>query len=161
MKLYCPSCYEMNEWGSRSCARCGAPLRGPEGETYARRLIWALRHPEPSTALRAAVLLGKLATPEAIEPLTEVLCAPGPDPYVKAAAARSLGRIGGGKARAALVRTLEHGPVPARLAAVEALEALGPDESAAGALRRAWEKDGSSRVRRMARETLDGWQVRA
>lgn len=159
MKLYCPGCYEINEWGSETCARCGAPLRGPEGETYVQRLVWALRHPEPSTALRAATILGKLGAPKAAEPLAEVLEDPASDPYVRAAAAVSLGRIGNEKPRSALIRALEHGPVSVRLAAAEALGALGPNERVADALRRASERDRSSRVREAARETLAGWQA--
>jgi HEAT repeat protein len=124
-------------------------------------MIWALRHPEPSTALRAATILGKLKAQEAAEPLAETLEDRAMDPYVRAAAAVSVGQIGSEKVRTALVRTLEHGPVSVRLAAAEALGALGPNESTADALRRASEEDGSSRVREVAKEMLAGWRDRA
>lgn len=155
MKLYCPNCYETNAWGEETCARCGASLRGPEGETYVGRLIWALRHPEPSTALRAATILGKLRAPEAEGPLAEVLEDPATDPYLGAAAARSLGRIGGHRAGESLVRALKHGPVSVRFAAIEALAALGPDDEIAGVLRRASEEDRSAGVREAARRALE------
>ncbi|MEW6637862.1 MAG: HEAT repeat domain-containing protein [Actinomycetota bacterium] len=162
MKLYCPACYEVNDWGRETCVRCGAPLRGPEGETYAQKLIWALRHREPSTALRAATILGDLRATEAVDALTEVLRGPGFDPYVAAAAARSLGEIGDGRCRSALTRVLrEEGPVQVRLAAVEALEALGPDEDAARALRAASARDRSERVRESAGKVLSAWRQRA
>lgn len=160
MKLYCPECYGINEWGSETCVRCGASLRGPEGETYVQRLIWALRHPESSTALRAATILGKLEPPEAEKPLAKVLDEPATDPYVGAAAARSLGRIGGERARETLMRALERGSVPVRFAAVEALGVLGPENGAEDALRRTTQHDRSPGVREESREVLGAWRQR-
>ncbi len=160
MKLYCPNCYEINEWGSETCVRCEAALRSPEGETYVQRLIWALRHPESSTALRAATILGKLNAPEAEEPLARALEDPATDPYVGAAAARSLGRIGGERARETLMRALENGPVSVRLAAVEALGVLGPENGTADALRRTAEHDRSPGVREESRKALGTWRNR-
>lgn len=155
MNLYCPKCWGINDWGRETCAHCGAPLRGPEGETYAQKLIWALHHREATTALRAATLLGKLRAAEATYALAGVLREPATDPYVGAAAARSLGAIGDERARTVLIEALGRGPVSVRLAAVEALAALGPEEDTARALRRALE-DRSANVSAAAREILEG-----
>lgn len=156
MNHYCPRCRELNEWGRQVCERCGAPLRGRDGETYAQKLIWALRHPEAATALRAAVLLGEKRVSEATGPLLNVLNAPGRDPYLGAAAARALGAVGDPAARTALIETLERGPVPVRLAAVQALEALGAEEEVVRALHRA-SQDRSANVREEASRVLKRW----
>lgn len=160
MKLYCPKCWEMNDWGNLTCVHCGASLHGPDGETYVQKLIWALHHPEATTALRAATILGDLKAKEATDVLAEVLSDPGTDPYVEAAAARSLGSIGDPRSRETLIGVLERGPLPARLAAVEALEALGHEEEAAQALRKASE-DRSPNLSATAGRVLDGWNDRA
>jgi HEAT repeat protein len=156
IKLYCPKCWETNEWGAQRCARCGASLHSPEGETYVQKLIWALHHKEATTALRAATILGDLRASKATVALAEVLGNPSTDPYLGAAAARSLGSIGDPRSRETLIDVLEHAPLPVRLAAVEALEALGPEEEAAQALRRA-SQDKSPNVSADARRVLEGW----
>lgn len=160
MNHYCPRCREINAWGSRLCEKCGAPLQGRDGETYAEKLIWALRHPEAATALRAATLLGEKKVSEATGPLLDVLNAPGRDPYLGAAAARALGAVGDPAARTALIGALERGPVPIRLAAVEALETLGPEEEVVRALRIA-SRDRSANVREEASRVLKRWSGEA
>ncbi len=156
MNLYCPRCWGINEWGGEVCDRCGAPMRGPEEETYMQKLIWALHHPEAATALRAATILGDLRAPEATDTLIEVLDASAKDPYLGAAAARGLGTIGDPESRTALITALACGPVAVRLAAVEALEKLGPNEKSVEALRRAME-DRSERVGDSATQVLAAW----
>lgn len=160
MNLYCPQCWEINGWGSRVCERCGAPLRGSEGETYAEKLIWALRHPQAATALRAATILGHLKAREATHALLDVLNAPGTDPYLRGAVARALGAVGDPAVRTALVGALEQGPVMVRLAAVEALDALGPEEEAARALGKAARGE-SPNVREEASRVLERWACKA
>ena len=156
MKFYCPKCWEINEWERKTCARCGAPLRGHEGETYVQKLIWALNHQEATTALRAATILGDLRAPEAEGALVEVLGNPEMDPYLRAAAARSLGSIGDERTRRVLIEALEHGPLPVRLAAIESIQALGPREEAVWVLRQA-SKDKSPNVSEAAGKVLDEW----
>lgn len=156
MKLYCPKCREVNDWGRTVCTSCGASLRGPEGETYVDKLIWALYHPEAANALRAATILGELKAAEAVEGLQGVLGKADADPYVKSAAVRALGDIGDERARRTVIEALEHAPISVRLAAVEALEALGPNEEAARALQRVCE-DRSLNLRESAGETLSRW----
>jgi HEAT repeat protein len=157
MKLYCPECREINDQGRKTCVYCGSPLHGPEGETYVEKLVWALDHPEPGTALRVATILGDLKAREATEPLTKLLKNPGKDPYLRAAAARSLGAIGDPDSRAALIEALGSGPIQVRLAAVDALERLGPDEAAVRALSKA-ATDRSYNLSRAARKAWDRLQ---
>lgn len=156
MQLYCPTCREMNDWGSETCTHCGAPLRGPEGETYVEKLIWALHHRDASTALRAATILGDLRAREATGALEEVLSEPETDPYLGAAAARGLGAIGDEGSLGVLVEALERGPLPVRLAAVEALEDMGPREEAVRALQQA-SRDGSLSVSEASKKVMDRW----
>lgn len=109
-----------------------------------------------TTALRAATILGDLKAREAADALAEVLSDPCTDPYVKAAAAHSLGSIGDPRSRETLIGVLERGPIPARLAAVEVLETLGPGEEATLALRRASENR-SPNLSATAGWVLEGW----
>lgn len=121
-----------------------------------QRLVWALHHPEAFTALRAATILGKLKATETAEPLAETLEDPATDPYVGAAVARSLGQIGGKRAKNSLIRAIKHAPVPVRFAAIEASAALGPDDEITEVLRRVSEEDSSAGVREAAHRLLDG-----
>lgn len=157
MYRFCSNCREMNDWDRKTCDRCGASLRRPEGESYVEKLIWALHHPEKGTVLRAAKILGDLKAREAADTLAQVLGDPHTDPYVGAAAARSLGVIGDEGYRTALIEALESGPVSVRLAAVEALGSLGPDQAAVDALHRASRRDRSERVSGSAGKVLGRW----
>lgn len=122
-----------------------------------QKLIWALHHPEKGTVLRAATILGDLKVREVADTLAQVLGDPKTDPYVAAAAARSLGAIGDEGYRTALIQALEGGPVSVRLAAVEALGSLGPDQAVVDALYRASRRDRSERVSETAGKVLSRW----
>lgn len=154
MKLYCPECREINDWGRKTCVYCGSPLHGPEGETYVEKLIWALDHPEPGTALRAATILGGLKAREATKSLAGILADSGKDPYLRAAAARSLGVIGDPDSQTALIEALENGPVQVRLAVIDALAMLGVSGETELALRRA-ANERSPNVSQAARRALE------
>ncbi|WP_273842938.1 HEAT repeat domain-containing protein [Rubrobacter calidifluminis] len=154
--LYCPRCYEVNGREAKYCARCGAPLRGETGENYVERLIWALHHPQGETAVRAAGILGKLGAVEAVEPLSELVEDGAADPYLRAAAVSGLGAIGDERARKTLENALRNGPVQVRLAAVEALERLGPSEGTLDLLREV-SREGGGRVGDAARDLLARW----
>lgn len=43
-----------------TCPCCGADLRDFTGKSYEEKLILALRHPEPTIPIRAAMILGEL-----------------------------------------------------------------------------------------------------
>lgn len=149
--VFCTRCWASNAWGSDRCRRCGAPLA--ERTTYVAGLITALDHPEPSTQVRAASLLGQLRARAAVEPLRAVLRRR-TDPYLLEAAAIALGQLGDPAATPELVELLGWGPLIARHAAVRALQWLGGQEAEA-ALARAAYSDPNASVRQAAAEVLD------
>lgn len=92
MISFCPVCWsEVGE--GRICSKCGSDLRAADQSDYEQKLIRALRHPEPTTPIRVAEILGELRSAAAVEPLIE-LATTSPDPYIQEAAVSALGRIG-------------------------------------------------------------------
>ncbi len=123
---YCPYCWETIPAGTRACPACGAPLEEDSRDIIAK-YIAALSHPQAETRLRAAWILGQMRAARAIESLVEVVTARGyGDPYLLAAAAESLGQIGGDEAEKALVALSADSTasVVGRVAALRALECL-------------------------------------
>jgi len=85
-----------------ACPSCGAGIIGASASRdYVAKLMAALSHPEPTTPIRAATILGRLAPAEAVAPLLHVLRGPA-DAYIKSAAAETLGEIGAQEAREVL-----------------------------------------------------------
>ena len=84
---YCPRCYERNEWADATCRRCGAALEADD--SFDERLVWALDHPEPATAIRAAEALGRRRYAPAVPALARV-AGTSPDPYLARAATQAL-----------------------------------------------------------------------
>ncbi len=133
---YCTRCWTQNMWESVVCARCGAPLAGPEANTipYSEKLLMALRHPEPETRARAASILGQIgdaSDPRLTQALTEALRAPSSagessDAGLQVAAAQALGQLGMCAASGALCRLAlnEATHIAASLQSVEALALL-------------------------------------
>ena len=110
----CPACYAFNAWTDARCTKCGASLDGDDD--LDSRLIWALRHPDTETAIRAAQTLAARRTVAAIGPLVEVVDLLD-DPYRSAAAASALGAFAGNpQADGALTRAAAHPSVVVRRA---------------------------------------------
>ncbi len=63
---FCPACYAMNPWNATSCETCGVSLAVDDARSYNAWLIWALRHPDTETAMRAAEVLAARHAVEAI-----------------------------------------------------------------------------------------------
>ena len=86
--------------------------------------MWGLRHRDPDVAVMAARRLGGCSDPQALDALRGVLDQP-PDPYVTAAALRSLVRIGGADVwRGELERFAHRGPALLRRTALNLLGTL-------------------------------------
>lgn len=121
MKLthFCPECWKETR-GLAICPECGADLQRHAEESYEKKLIGALRHPEPTVPVRAAMVLGKLryraATPALIEAAMNTK-----DPYLQEAVAQALGAIGDRKALPCLERLRREGALRVRAAAELAL----------------------------------------
>ncbi len=119
---YCPSCWTEIELAS-ACPVCGADLRALADESYERKLIRALHHPEPTVPIRAAMILGALGSRAAVEPLSDLALSTN-DPYIQEAAVTALGRIGDARALPCLSRLSQDGGIRVRIAADQAMDAL-------------------------------------
>lgn len=119
---YCPSCWAEIPDVSK-CPSCGADIQALAQEDYEEKLIRALRHPEPSTPVRAATILGELRSKAAVEPLVELVSS-SHDLYIQEASIVALGRIGDRRALNHLKHWTVEGSLRVRLAAKQALESL-------------------------------------
>jgi HEAT repeat protein len=122
MVHYCPSCWAEIPDVSK-CPSCGADIEALEHENYEAKLIRALRHPEPSTPIRAATILGELRAKAAVGPLIELVSSTR-DPFIQEAGVTALGRIGDPRALDQLRRWSVEGALRVRLAAARALESI-------------------------------------
>ena len=66
MIFYCTNCWSEIQKDKFACPNCGANQHTLRKESFTDKLINALNHPEPSTPIRAANILGKLKSKEAI-----------------------------------------------------------------------------------------------
>lgn len=126
MIRYCPSCWSQNTYEAKTCMSCGASL-DEKGKAFADRLIEAIGHPEPTRAVIAVEILGRLGEERAVTALL-IRLARRPDSMdVTTAVAETLGSIGAQQAIPGLADVLldSERPLPARLAAAEALAAIG------------------------------------
>jgi HEAT repeat protein len=97
-----------------------------EQRDYVAKLIAALTHPEATTPVRAAWILGMLRAKSAVGPLLSLIQG-GADLFAKAAAVEALGQIGDPAARSVLAGLAQGGLVVLRGKATEALKRLGSD----------------------------------
>jgi HEAT repeat protein len=114
---YCTNCWKELEKEQSICPLCRAEQERLGAETFAQKLIRALRHPESETPIRAAYVLGRLRVREAVPELIH-LVHESPDPYIAAACAEALGSIGGTIAIEELKKamTLEHSVITREVA---------------------------------------------
>jgi HEAT repeat protein len=87
---FCSQCWKEIERETKTCPFCGAEQNLLDEESYVKKLIRSLHHPEPETPVRAAFILGKLHPEEAKMPLMET-AEQGKDPHIRAAAIDALG----------------------------------------------------------------------
>jgi HEAT repeat protein len=116
---YCPECW--NEIGEqRVCPKCGVDLQHFAKEPYEEKLIRALRHPEPTVPVRAAMILGELRSEAGVTALIETAFNTR-DPYLQEAVAQALGAIGNKEALPCLEHLRMEGALRVRVAAELAL----------------------------------------
>jgi hypothetical protein len=101
LTYFCPSCWREVPPHASRCSACSADLEALDQEPFVLKLERALGHPEPSTARRAAWLLGRLGRQSSVLALLRRFRA-GADLYLTVTIVESLARIGGREARAAL-----------------------------------------------------------
>jgi HEAT repeat protein len=105
MTYFCTNCWKEIDKAAAVCPACGSHQEQLGRESFVAKLIRALRHPEPETPIRAAYILGELRASEAVDELAGILYS-SPDPYIAAACAEALGKIGGASALRALQAAL-------------------------------------------------------
>jgi HEAT repeat protein len=122
--FFCPNCWAEVKEEDKVCPHCAVVMQDVRDQrSYVDSLIAALAHPEPTTPIRAAWILGLLRAKAAVEPLINLLSGKA-DPYQKAAAVEALGHIGDESARDVLAELADQGPFILRAKAREALERL-------------------------------------
>lgn len=99
MRWYCPGCWRDFGEDPALCPHCGLDIHAFwDSKDYVEKLILALNHPEPTTPVRAAELLGRVRAAQAVEPLMR-LVGESADIFVVRAAVRALAAIGTATAR--------------------------------------------------------------
>lgn len=126
MIRYCSTCWAENAYEATICTTCGVSL-DETGKNFTSRLMDAVGHPEPTRAVIAAEILGRLRAERAVESLLVRLARKPDSMDVTTAVAAALGQIGDQQAVPGLAGVLLDGerPLPARLAAAEALALIG------------------------------------
>lgn len=119
---FCPVCWTASREDESICRHCGAEIgRIQAGKSYAQRLADALHHPEPTTPLRVALVLGLRREPGAVGALAT--CAHETDDlYLCLECLTALARIGTPEAWAAVASFVSD---PRRVVAARARMLLG------------------------------------
>jgi len=92
--FFCPSCWAEVPEEEDLCRVCGCRISAYlEGKSYSERLIKALEHPEPTTPVRAAYILGMRKEPQAVPALAWKANATS-DVFLALACVEALARIG-------------------------------------------------------------------
>lgn len=129
MRWYCPGCWRDSGADLAACPHCGLDIHAFwDSRDYVEKLILALSHPEPTTPVRAAELLGRVRAAGAVEPLIGRV-RENADVFVVRAAIRALASIGTTRARQFLDSLSGHSAGWIRAAAAAALARAASDHN--------------------------------
>jgi HEAT repeat protein len=70
--FFCPFCWNEIKETDKECPYCRSELAGYYSKNFEEKLINALNHPERETARRAAYILGRLKSANAVKKLMEL-----------------------------------------------------------------------------------------
>ena len=91
--FYCPGCWQDFDEDPVRCPNCGLVIHDFwNSKDYLEKLIVALRHPESTTPIRAAWVLGKIRDPRAVTALIDIVKGTD-DLYLAKEAVKALGAI--------------------------------------------------------------------
>ncbi len=108
MRYYCPRCWKDFSKDHDICPHCGLNIKDFWAKKdRVEKLIIALNHPEGSTRLRAAWLLGKEKDKRALPYLIEA-CNREDDLYLIRECIKAIGSIGGDEAKKFLLKMRDH-----------------------------------------------------
>jgi HEAT repeat protein len=131
--FYCPNCWsQLQEW-EKICSQCGRDIEPLDRQGYFEKLIRALHHPEPTTRIRAAYILGELGDRRAIPPFLRAMKQARnlSDLFFIREMALALGKIGGEEALRPLVHLMDHPSVLIRESALRSLAKISRPEATA------------------------------
>lgn len=124
MTFFCTNCWAEVAESDVVCPQCGDDIAARQARAdYVDKLIAALRHPEPTTPIRAAWILGERRERAAVEPLGRLI-RESPDPFLVASAIEALGKIGDPRAVPVLDAARRHPNAWVRQQAEQALAAI-------------------------------------
>jgi len=151
MVVYCSECWSENQYGESKCRSCGTKLIPVPEKNFVDKLITALRHPEPTTPIRAAWILGQRKEKLAVQPLLD-LVKTSTDPYILSAVVNALGQIGDSSVIDTLEQLLDTTFLKVRLEIIKALRNIGGPR-AIEILKR-WLKSDNQKIKESAQEAL-------
>jgi HEAT repeat protein len=106
--FYCPYCWHEIPENCDVCPFCGEKVTHSWASlSYEEKLINALGHPEPTTVMRAAWLLGEKQVEHAIPALLRLIETTS-DVYIILEAVKALGKIDTPESRKALLNLSDH-----------------------------------------------------
>ncbi len=92
MIFYCSNCWNEINIDVEICPHCSASQSILQQESFEKKLIRSLKHPEPKTVIRAVKILGELKSKEALPYLFGILKVQN-DPFIIAEAVKSILKI--------------------------------------------------------------------
>jgi len=124
--FYCTQCWAEVPERAKICPRCGDDIAARQASAdFVEKLIAALHHPEPTTPIRAAWILGEPGERKAVEPLLE-LARTSPDVFIVESAVEALGKIGDPRVSETLRLLAQNPNLRVRRAAERALARMEP-----------------------------------
>lgn len=155
MIFFCPNCWSRVKENESICPECRAEIEPLDQRDYFEKLVGSLQHPDATTKIRAAYILGEMGDKRAINPLVDILNQPWDIQglFFIREIAFALEKIDGEEAVPALVHLLDHPSFLIRESALKALSKIKSKETVT-ALRKAL-NDPSSSVQELAKETLE------
>ena len=157
MIFYCPNCWTRVKEGENVCHECKAGIEPLDHRSYFDKLVNALNHPERTTRIRAAYILGELKDRRAIKPFAEAVSKPMgvEDVFFVEMIAIALGKVNREEALPVLIRLMDHPSFLLRRAALNSLSNFR-NEEALKVIKNAV-KDPSLNVQELAQKLLQTW----
>jgi HEAT repeat protein len=105
MIFYCTNCWKEIKPDDKICPNCGADQTELENESFVKKLIKALNHPEPETPIRAANILAQLKVKKAV-PFLIAKLKNEKDPFIIEAVVKALLEIDEDQTKSAILSRL-------------------------------------------------------